>query len=124
MTAGGFATDRPDDAVPEVEEQTRPGVGPQLRSQHRSPFHASHARFVPTEQAGEAPPEGEQGLVVRATRQEGIGQLNLGGGADAPPPPPHPHSDRSVRPPLQKPRRRARPRGGGPPERNRGGGGA
>src|SRR2546421_8003597 len=44
MTARGLATDRADDAVTEVEEQARSRVGPQLRSQHRSPFHASHAR--------------------------------------------------------------------------------
>src|SRR2546421_11541356 len=81
MTARGFATDRADDAIPEVEEQARPRVGPQLRSQHRSPFHASHARFVPTEQAGEAHAEGEQRLVGRATREEeGDGQVKLGGG--------------------------------------------
>src|SRR2546429_8569080 len=83
MAARGLAADRPDDATPKVEEKPRPRVGPQLRSQQRGPFHACDARFVAAEEAGETDAEVKQGLVVRAPRQEWIGQLNLGVGAHA-----------------------------------------
>src|SRR5207248_8932443 len=73
-----------------------------------------------TEQAGEPYAAVEQGLVVCATRREGIGQEHLGVGANAATPGGNPEAEGDVRQPPQQRERGSVAGDVGPAERNSG----